>query len=237
MRSKSFLNKTALLVIILFFAALFASNLSKETVHQECRGLRYGEILLGNSKEFEVYSTIRSNSCPSEIWDKLDREKIAKESKSQAVLLDGPNYLLCDSFYERDYKAAELREFDTLKVKHIATLELAPRELSSSQAYHPHSYRTGLKFLYSTGNHLHQLIDPSGNVYVMKSFKLQDSLPHADALEDLTHTLKLPTGWNYRTVCLTKDYVLQSEFGKTEVLSDDLANNYQKTNLKAGQAL
>jgi hypothetical protein len=41
-----------------------------------------------------VYNSFPLNNCPSELWDKLDADSIAKGNDAVAALLNGPRYCL-----------------------------------------------------------------------------------------------------------------------------------------------
>jgi hypothetical protein len=54
---------------------------------------------------------------------------------------------------------------------------------------------------------------------------------------DLAQKLRLPKGWSFRVVPLTKDFRLKAVGGFATVAQDDLLDTYQKSAAKAGDAL
>ncbi len=61
------------------------------------------------------------------------------------------------------------------------------------------------------------------------SQKIDNNLQLED-LETLGNRLNLPAGWSYKSVVLEADFVLESQDGFAELVSDELENAYQYLN-------
>jgi hypothetical protein len=208
------------------------------------RGERYGEIMLGKGglvvpSEFDVYNTIGLNDCPQELWAKLDPEKIKAETGAKAVKLNGPRYWMIDGLTGSTLVSTEIRTFGGIQMRHAGTIELAFRDkLHLGKPYAIHRVARKTIWVYKAGRPVYQLIGPDGAVYFMQSYSVQkDPKQDVDSLALLGARLQLPENWKFRTLNLSKDYMLQAVDGMAYVVQDDLENTYQKSTAKVGDAL
>ena len=66
--------------------------------------------------------------------------------------------------------------------------------------------RPGSEWFYLAGTVVHELIDPGGKTYIMQAYSqiVNPNLTIED-LPNLAYSLKLPSGWQYRTRVLTQN--------------------------------
>jgi len=88
-------------------------------------------------------------------------------------------------------------------------------------------------WIYDANTLIFQLIDPSGNNYVMQSYAqfIDTSLTYAD-LQDIAYMaprLDLPTGWTYQVLELAQEFDNIAN-NDAQVLQDKLGNSYMLAN-------
>ena len=193
------------------------------------RGVRYCEILaVINEGGFraDVYGTQGLSECPAAQWEALDPEAIQEELGALAILMNGPRYWLIDgltSFSE----IGEPRFFGELEMRKIASVELAPGDISQDP-YTERSVVRDTEFTFAAGSEIYELTEPTGKVYVMQSYAqiVDEMLTEAD-LPTLGDSLQLPEGWTYRARVLDESLVIVDEEGIAVVIQDELQNTYQ----------
>jgi len=99
----------------------------------------------------------------------------------------------------------------------------------SGLAYTPSNVVRDATWTYFANNVIFELLDPSGNLYVMQSYaRFVDPTLTYDELQDLAYmnsVLDLPTGWSYNSKKLTQQFDNISE-GNAILIQDDLGNSY-----------
>jgi len=99
----------------------------------------------------------------------------------------------------------------------------------SGLAYIPSNVIRDATWTYFANNLIFQLLDPSGNLYVMQSYaRFIDPNLTYENLQDvayMTSLLDLPTGWSYSTAQLAQQFDNISE-GDAILVQDDLGNSY-----------
>ena len=96
-------------------------------------------------------------------------------------------------------------------------------------AYVPSSVARNATWTYYANNLIFELLDPSGNLYVMQSYGrfVDPSLTYED-LQDvdyITSLLDLPTGWSYSVQQLVQELENISA-GSVILIQDNLGNSY-----------
>ena len=83
-------------------------------------------------------------------------------------------------------------------------------------------------WLFKKGQDVHELVAPSGAVYVMQSMSRHvDPDLEIEQLPALGQRLKLPQGWQYRVRTLAEDLVVPAR-GDAHIVFDEFENNYQR---------
>lgn len=104
----------------------------------------------------------------------------------------------------------------------------------SGLAYTPSNVARDATWTYYANNQIFQLLDPSGNLYVMQSYArfVDPSLEYADLLNValMNSLLELPTGWTYSTAQLAQQFDNISK-GNAVLVQDKLGNSYMKVDL------
>ncbi|HEY9755344.1 MAG TPA: hypothetical protein V6C97_09290 [Oculatellaceae cyanobacterium] len=202
------------------------------------RGARYGEVLLGRGgllipSEFDVFNTIGLNDCPQDQWSKLDAEQIKKQYGVKAVKLNGPRYWMIDGMTNSKLVSKQTRMFGGLEMREAGILKLSLKDkVSLGKPYAVHKVARTTTWVYRKGLPVYQLIAPDEAVYFMQSFSVQKENQTIDSLPQLGSKLHLPSGWSYRTVTLSDDYLLKAENGEAYVVQDDLDDTYQRSTVK-----
>lgn len=207
------------------------------------RGERYGEVLLGKGgllipSEFDVYNTIGLNDCPQELWEKLDADKIKKENGVKAVILNGPRYWAIDGLTNSKLVSTVQKNFGGIEMRQAGTIELGLRDkLSLGKPYAVHKVARTTVWVFKSGRPVYQLISPDGDVYFMQSYSVQKEKQDMESLAKLGSKLHLPSGWQFKTQNLNKDFFVKAIDGMAYVIQDDLDNTYQKTTAKKSDQL
>lgn len=99
----------------------------------------------------------------------------------------------------------------------------------SGLAYTPSNVARDATWTYFANNLIFQLLDPTGNLYVMQSYaRFIDPNLTYESLQDvayMTSLLNLPTGWSYNVEQLVQQFDNTSE-GNAILVQDDLGNSY-----------
>jgi len=99
----------------------------------------------------------------------------------------------------------------------------------SGLAYTPSNVVRDATWTYFANNLIFELLDPSGNLYVMQSYaRFVDPTLTYNELQDVAYmnsVLNLPTGWSYSVEQLTQQFDNLST-GNAIILQDDLGSSY-----------
>lgn len=203
------------------------------------RGHRYAEIVLvggdaAGQQAGGIYNTVGLNdptgtgdSCPQQIWDRVDFDKLAAEYKVLWVFKNGPR-LWCLDWIEA--MVGTERDFSGLHARWVMWLDVtaAMRE-QESFPYRPVTGQRDTRFGINAGSPAYILDDPDGDSWVMKSVSL---ITHPEqtyeGLPGLGDRLQLPPGWRFRHVVLDADLVLTPDNGTARITQDDLGNVYDR---------
>jgi hypothetical protein len=196
------------------------------------RGDRYCEILIGKlagtSVHVEVYNTYLLDDCPAQAWASLDPNQIKTEEMAAAVILNGPRYWLMDAFEGSSFVDATPRTFGSLAMRLAGTLDLPLSAVSGGETpYAPRAVARTTSWVYDAGTPVYELVDPSGQVFVMQSYSTQKTAQTAASLAGLGATLALPVGWAYRSRTIDAALRVTAVNGSATVVQDELANTYQ----------
>jgi hypothetical protein len=202
------------------------------------RGARYCEVLIVRGNVFgltaTVYNTLGCNECPSDAWRKLAQDKIKKEWKARAVIMNGPRYFLMDTIGQYIEEPPPSVFFDGLEMKERATLPISFWTLFKGKPvpYQERMIQRATEFVFNKGSEVYKILSPRHS-YIMQSYSqiIDPNLTEAD-LPELQSRLKLPKGWSYNSAKLEDNLVLKTlETQQAFVIQDDLGNTYQRVNL------
>ena len=197
---------------------------------------RYCEVLMadveGDMAIVSVFNTVGLNECPSELWEALNTDEIAREQEVFLALLNGPRFWAIDDAAGGDAATGEIEEFGGIAMQKVAEIRL-PLDQALELQSRADPYADGVvdrdnAWIFSAGREVYELVNPDGEAYVMQSYSHQvdDALTSAD-LPSLGSRLQLPAGWTFRARVVPSELVVQAT-GQAIVTQDELRNSYQK---------
>lgn len=206
----------------------------------DLRDVRYAEVfLIGgnaitknldavfyNSTELNNSADPR-NTCPQELWDKVDPEALKKEYKVLGVFKNGPRHWVMEWI---ELPVGAERDFNGLKARWFGEVQL-PKDVDlkkkGSTAYKPTTVARKSKMGFAKDKPVFVLEDPQGRPWVMQAYSLiVDPTQTYDSLKDLGSKLKLADGWKFRVTILKDDLEIQAVNGVAHIVQDDLGNTY-----------
>ena len=177
-----------------------------------------------NTTDLNNGATTR-DSCPDEMWSKVDRESLKKEDDVLGVFKNGPRFWLYDWIEppvgtQRDLNGLQARWFGQVKL---------PKDFGKkgSTYYKPTTVERASEQGYVKGQTVFILDDPDGTPWVMQAYsKIEDPNLTYEDLKTLDKKLKLAPGWKYRVKVLEQDLDIGAIDGIAHVVQDDLENTY-----------
>jgi hypothetical protein len=167
------------------------------------------------------------DSCPQEIWDRIDPDALAEEYHALGAMKNGPRLWCLD--WAEAMTGAE-RNFAGLRTHWAAKLDIAEAQHKpQGAAYRPIPVERDARFGVDRGSTVYLLDDPDDHTWVLKSIDLGTHPDETyDGLAGLGGRLNLPPGWTSRSTVLTSDLVLAPENGSAQVIADDRGNVYDR---------
>jgi hypothetical protein len=182
----------------------------------------------GLSLRVDVYNTYLLNDCPAEAWQQMDSEQLKQEFQASAVILNGPRYWMIDAFTHSAFLDPERKSFGGIEMRKAGQLRIPLSEgLRMGATYATRTVARNTTYVFEVGKPVHELLDPSGRVFVMQSFSVQHAPLGQDALSNLGQQLSLPQGWTYRTRQLAQELHVTAIDGVATIVQDELGNTYQ----------
>jgi len=223
------------IICLLLNARGFAQADSTVNYNDSVHGQRYCEIVLVKATltnvTVDVYNTLGYNACPEEQWKNISTDKLKKEFSVHTVVANGPRYFLMDKIGIFNNDTATV-SFDSLQMKEWIKMKLsigAALSLKKNEAYKDRPFKFKSASIFNAGTTVFELVSPS-HTYVMQSYstELDSSLTEA-TLPGLEQKLKLPDGWQYKTVILDSILHLVTDDAKESYgIEDELGNRYQR---------
>ncbi|GCA62554.1 hypothetical protein KIPB_004281 [Kipferlia bialata] len=180
----------------------------------------------GLTAEVNVLSTLGKNECPADLWSVLDSEALAADYDAEAVIFNGPRYMLADTV--KIPVELPFVTLDDLELQELGLGQMKLWELTSlTSPYTDFTLRWESVHVYNSGRRVYELESPLGDTYRMVSYcLLVDSELDVETLSTLGVGLSLPEGWSYSTRTLGQEEALDSH---TVVrLQDSYQNTYQR---------
>jgi len=165
------------------------------------------------------------DSCPADMWAKVDAEALKNQYNLLGVFKNGPRYWMYDWI---DLPVGTERDFNGLQARWMGVVHL-PKDFGKpgSTFYKSTTVHRNSKQGYAKGQTVFILDDPDGTPWVMQaSSLLVDPKLTYDDLKTLDKKLKLPPGWKYRVKVLDQDLGMGVINGLAHVTQDDLENTY-----------
>lgn len=144
------------------------------------------------------------------------------------VLLNGPRYWTIDAVVKGELIDESPKAFGALTMRLAGRIELPLAEASSiGGAYTTRTIQRETVVRFDAGKSVYELIDPSGKIYNMQSYSIQQSPQTLADLSTLGDRLALPAGWTYRTRVLKANLTITAVDNKATVIQDEFLNTYQ----------
>jgi len=98
-----------------------------------------------------------------------------------------------------------------------------------AKPYEEQSFRRVTQCVFNKGSEVYELISPE-HTYIMQSYsQMIDTTMTDSLLSHLQEKLKLPEGWQFKTLKLEDDMILTtSETAEAYVTQDEFQNTYQR---------
>ena len=200
---------------------------------EDTRGLAQGEIFLLTEKDghFDaiVYNTLGFGSCPKELFEAIDVDKLAADSGADRAWKNPRRYWMMDRLIIDI--AGEPAELQGVKFNLLAKMQMPagfdPQRDQSAFAYQPTQIHRVNTYEFRAGRPVFLLRAPDGVTWVMQTYTdhVDPTLTESD-LPQLGARLALPEGWQFKAATLEKDLTITTT-GVADVMPDDLANMYQ----------
>lgn len=195
---------------------LIYADLKNETLYTEM----WNSTDLNNSAD-------RMNTCPADVWAKVDADKLAKEHHSLAAWKNGPRGWTMDWI---DLPVGEVTTFDGWQGRWMARPTIPKGvnvHVKGSSAYKPLIVERKSTMTFNKGKPVFILDGPDGTPWVMQAWgKLVDPTLGYDDLAKLGDKLKPAEGWKFRVKVLEQDLTIVAVDGKAHLVQDELENSY-----------
>lgn len=231
MRGLKVFHPFSIRIFSFLFVLFFVAQLTHGAETSNMRGKRYCEIILSKTiSSYAVYNTWGLNDCPEQLWNKVSIPAVKKETDSSFVHLNGPRYWVIDGFKNTSLVNPTIKTINGIPMREAGILHLSLMDLFKNKPYQLHEVDRKTTWIYQAGKPVFELINPSGQVFVMQSFSIQKYPQSLTSLAQLGDKLKLPKGWQFKSGVLNKSETIQATNNKAVVVQDNFLNTYQKAN-------
>ena len=176
----------------------------------------------------------KQDSCPAEMWSKVDAKALKDEFHVLGVFKNGPRHWMYDWI---ETPIGNVKSLNGLQFRWINYVQLPPNMFQQgSTFYKPTTVERKSHQGYAKGQTVFILDDPEGTPWVMQAYSLivDPNLKYED-LKTLGTKLKLPPGWKYRFKVLDSDLELHAINGTARIVQDDLEGTYNACFVQDGQ--
>lgn len=189
-------------------------------ITKDLRGAFYNTTDLNNSAD-------PRDTCPPDLWAKVDPETLKKQYNVLGVFKNGPRGWANDWI---DLPVGTQHDFNGLQARWMGEVQL-PKGVDlhkkGSSAYKPTTVHRKSQMGFVKGQPVFMLESPDGIPWVMQAYSnIVDPNLTYDNLMTLDKKLKLAPGWKYRVKVLDQDLTIQAVNGIARIVQDDLENTY-----------
>lgn len=192
------------------------ADLENETLYTEM----WNSSGLNNSADVK-------NTCPDDLWAKVDPTALTKQHDVIGVWKNGPRGWTVDTI---DIPVGEVTTFDGWQGRWMARPTLPKGvnvHVKGASAYKPLIVDRKSSMTFKKGKPVFILDGPDGTPWVMQAWgRLVDPTLGYDDLPKLGDKLKPAEGWKFRTVVLDQDLTIVAVKGKAHLVQDELENSY-----------
>jgi hypothetical protein len=209
-------------------------TLTAENLH----GVPHGEVVVftrdagGPGASSVLFNTL---GLPDEMTDEqfraLDSERLKAAYHADAIWLNGPRRALMDAATAEFLDEGRVSDVGGIPMRTVGRVHVPDLDLFLSAQRPPYTELTVNRttdWVFKRGRVIHELVTPSGAVYVMQSMSRHvDPNQEIEQLPTLGQRLKLPQGWQYRVRTLEEDLVVPAR-GDAHIVFDEFEDNYQR---------
>ncbi len=192
---------------------------AKMTRFDNLRAMRYCEVFLiagdAITKDLKAvfYNTTNLNNsanprdtCPADLWAKVDKEALKKQYDVLGVFKNGPRGWANDWI---NLPVGTQRDFNGLQAKWYGVVQLPKGFGKGSVAYMPTTVARKSQMGFVKGQPVFMLISPDGMPWVMQAYSnIVDPTLTYDQLKDLGSKLKLAPGWKFQVKVIDQDLTI-----------------------------
>jgi|SRR5208282_3929247 len=214
------------------------ATLGKVVHKADARDYAYCEIapVLGKGPEMmaQFYnSSGPEDHCPVDKMEAIDAKKLAAELGADFVYMNptpqsARRHWVMDQLWL--YEAGESVDFHGVKATWAASMSPESMKGMVRGDYQPGQIHRQTKYLYSKGSKVFVLRSPDGKAWVMQSYATEvDKELTFEKLPELGSRLKLPDGFKFEAVTLTKDLTVdpRKAHGLAHIIRDDHHDVYE----------
>ena len=209
-------------------------TLTAENLH----GVPHGEVVVftrdtdGPGASSVLFNTL---GLPDEMTDEqfraLDPEDLKATYRADAIWLNGPRRALMDAATAEFLDEGRVTDVGGIPMRTVGQVHVPNLDLFLSAQRPPYTELTVNRttdWVFKQGREIHELVAPSGAVYVMQSMSRHvDPNQEIEQLPTLGQRLKPPQGWQYRVRTLEEDLVVPAR-GDAHIVFDEFEDNYQR---------
>jgi len=256
------MKKKVIIGIVILLAVIVAVIYSKvikdvpqdgvnavETQFDNLRDMRYAEVFLiggnGITKNLSAafYNTTERNNeadprntCPQELWDKIDVDQLKKEYNVLSAFKNGPRHWTMDWI---KIPVGKEIDFNGLKARWFGEVVLPKVDLNEkgSTGYKPTEVARKSQMGFNAGKPIFALIDPQGRPWAMQAYGLIDdpTITYKGLFNLKEKLINIPEGWSYKVIQLEKELVIHAdEKGIAYIVQDELGNTYDLVDERTG---
>lgn len=198
-------------------------------------GRRYCELLLvhthGHVITADVYNTYGLNKCPHAAWNAIDTTAVAQTNGAVVALRNGPRFWAMNTIEKYQQGRLVVKDLGGLRMTEEAVLSATGL---STAPYTIHRVERATTFIYDAGQTVYELHGSDGSRWVMQSWSEQIAPTlTVGQLAGLGSRLKLPAGWSYHVVHLTRRLRVVTVKTAAEVLQDNFGDTYSRVTASA----
>jgi hypothetical protein len=209
-------------------------TLTAENLH----GVPHGEVVVftrdsdGPGASSILYNTLGlPDTMTDEQFRALDPERLKTDYRADAIWLNGPRRALMDSATAEFLDEGRVSNVGGIPMRTVGRVHVPDLNLFLSAQRPPYTELTVARttdWVFKQGRDVHELVAPSGAVYVMQSMSRHiDPNLEIEQLPTLGQRLQLSQGWQYRVRTLEEDLVVPAR-GDAHIVFDEFENNYQR---------
>lgn len=212
------IRKTAASVVVLGLlatAALVSAQLGTGDVYTltpqyyaNTRELIYCEMEFDYDGGTDVFNSTGLSDCDAQIWNFMDLDGLAAQFGYNSLTQNGPQYWAMDIL---TLNGGEPVNIGGIEMRYGATI---PPSNGGVPPYTPFNPEKIQFMVYEAGKPVYELVDPSGNTYVLQGRKQWVQYSSLPTLGD--QMTQLPDSWSYQSRILDADLILN--------LTEDTAN-------------